>query len=370
MAKSKATPARRVKQTTVETTVSDGSDETEISVGGEGWGERDIPTPDALADLLGEEDGAVFKVYLLGSKPGDKPLTYCAEYTKESLSLETIRDSFGGGTYRISAKSADQRFLKNRTVSIFGLAKTAASTPGNAAPDSMLSVLMGLIQSQGTMIAAALARPEATHAPGPTFAEILQIIKAVEPREKSDPIEMLLKGLTLGRELGGDGGGNDLMGLAAKGLDAVKPLIAAQAAGTLPRANPRAAVIDARAGQPGPQNQPQATQPKTKEDMQAMINAKRLTWITQMTAQLVAWAQRGKNAELYAEVFLDNLPPFVTMDEIEARFSDPESISQLALLNPAVAECSAWIEEFRIHVLELLHQDDEEEAPRGGPVLN
>jgi hypothetical protein len=84
-----------------------------------------------------------------------------------------------------------------------------------------------------------------------------------------------------------------------------------------------------------------------------------------ITTDLVKRAARGKDPELYAEVFLDNLPTFVTEEEIAQRFQDANAIAQLAQVNPAVAEHAPWFESFRQSVLELLAGDDSEEPPHG-----
>ena len=102
-----------------------------------------------------------------------------------------------------------------------------------------------------------------------------------------------------------------------------------------------------------------------------MIDMKKITWLQKISADLCARAQRGKSAELYAEVFLDNLPPFVSEQEVAQRFQSPDAIAQLAQLNPNVAQFAPWFEEFRQHVIEILAgEEDLEEVPQGAHAAN
>lgn len=90
---------------------------------------------------------------------------------------------------------------------------------------------------------------------------------------------------------------------------------------------------------------------------------RQIQWVKAQLTALVGQASRGKSAELYAEVMLDNLPPFITPDDIAERIGAPDAIAQLAKLEPRVLQHAAWFEEFRKAVNEYLTDTDEPEAP-------
>lgn len=94
----------------------------------------------------------------------------------------------------------------------------------------------------------------------------------------------------------------------------------------------------------------------------------KLNWLRMQTKGLVHQAERGKNPELYAEVMLDNLPPFIAVEELRERMSADDAVAQLAFLNGDVMRHAEWFEEFRQCVLDLLDgpDDDTEEVQTAG----
>src|SRR5208283_1136607 len=233
---------------------------------------------------------------------------------RDTLSLDVIRATFGGGVYRITAYDAENHYVSSKQLAIAELPKDAApaAVPGvdiaailaaNKGGDSM-ALMLKMFESQSNMLTALLSKPAPVAPAGPTAMEIVQMIKAMEPKKSdTDPIELLMKGLELGRTLGGDGG-TDMLGLGVKALETLGPAIASGIAkqnganGAAPQpariANPQAAPISAQ-------------QNRSPEEMDTL---KKLTWLNRLTAELCQRAARGQNPDTYAEVCLDNLPPF------------------------------------------------------------
>lgn len=322
---------------------------------------------DALAALLGDSsDDVRYKVYLQPAKAGDK-VQYCATYGREELNLDTIRDTFGGGTFKITGFDSRNQYAGSKVVSIMGLPKTpqaAAPAPAPASGGNFELLLLKMLENQGNMVTALLNRPAPVVPAGPSVMEILALIKGMNTESKSDPVELLLKGLTLGKELGGSGE-TGLLDLGKSALETMAPLIRKQAesAPTVRVQNPAAAPRIAPATN-GHAAAPAAA--PTAEDKAKMEIVDKLRWLTRVTETLVKRAAARKSAELAAEIFMEDLPPFITPQEVFDRFSDPGALGMLAQLDPKVLTYAPWFEEFRQGVLAAFDVDEEPAAPPNG----
>lgn len=329
-------------------------------------------------DALDDAEGLRFQVHKLPSRAGERE-AYCYTYTGGDLSLDTIRETFGGGTFRITARDVKNQYAGSKRVTIIDLPKQPGLPAvqseflraGERSSSESMSLVMKMMETQSNLLASLLARPPPPPVTGPTALELVQLIKAME-RKESDPVGMLLKGLELGKSLGG-GGETSMLDVAAQGLSALGPLIAAQAAkpaAITPSRPPQSLPAAAAAGTAAPA----VTVPvegEAKESGEQVEILKKLNWLKLQTSQMVNLAARGKrpdgefvkDPELYAEVFMDNLPPFITIDEIVERLSQETAVAQLAQLVPAVAQHGEWFEQFKRSCLDCVEADDDEEAP-------
>lgn len=321
---------------------------------------------DVLAELLalGGGGGVSYTVHKVRGGPGEQ-LGYCQTYSRDDLNLDAIRDQFGGGQFTITGRNSQKQYAGQRTIDIKPLPKpptpagtTAAEIAAALAankPDpngGIMPLILKMIESQGQLLTAILTKPAPASPAGPSFMEILQMIKEMQPKGGADDsVKVLLQGLQLGRELGGDGGEKGILDVAEKGLDMLAPLLAEKAsagqtqpaAGTQPARQPAAVTK-----QPAPGTVP-AQPAAEKNPMLQKIN-----WLRHQTKALVYQASRGKSAELYAEVMLDNLPEFITADEILQRIKPDDAVQTLAQLNGDVLKFVPWFEEFRKAVIEFL----------------
>jgi hypothetical protein len=333
---------------------------------------------DVIAELrgMGAGDGYRYRVNKLSGKPGEAS-GYCATYDAGDLSLDAIREQFGGGKYRIRVVDQGGKYIGNATVEIVGLPKPAAPVTPAAAPvhdlggiaeiiaamrppapdaaagDRVTTMLLAMMENQGKMFQAMMSRDK-----GPSITEILALVQNKGGGDKSQ-VELLLEGLKLGRELGGDGGGSEL-DVANKGLDVLGQLIAqkqTEQAPAVPMA-PRALPAPATAATPAA--------PAGGQDMGLI---QKLNWLRAQATALVGQAKRQKNPELYAEVMLDNLPPFITAEEILQRLQAPDAVAQLAQLNAEVSQYAEWFEDFRQSVIELLTATPEPETDPETPAV-
>lgn len=359
-------------------TVVNTREETEIEVPA-AEPAADAPPDDIFSFEGFDADDGKFRVHRMPTKPGEGN-QYCQDYTRDELSYDAIRASWGGGKFRITAFDAQNRIAGSKQIFIAELPKTAMPAaivaPLSPAGDANRDLLMQMIKSQGDMVTALLSRETAPAPAGPTAMELVTLIKALQPADsaRTDPVALLLQGLELGKGLGG--GGTDLMDLAKSGLETLGPLIAKQAAAPaappaapVPRGTPRqlngaTAAVNGAAAPPAVPKEP------TIEEQAKLDILKKLKWLQTTAAHLCQLAAKQKSAELYAEVFLDNLPPYITPQEVFERFSAADAIAQLAQVEPGVRAYAPWFEEFRAEVLSMMTAEDDDEPPQGDAAPN
>src|SRR5271168_4345602 len=80
--------------------------------------EGDDETLDSILGL--NSQGERYTVHKEPSAAGGKR-EYCCSYTRDELSLDVIRDSFGGGTYRITGYDGNNRLTTSKQVAIISL---------------------------------------------------------------------------------------------------------------------------------------------------------------------------------------------------------------------------------------------------------
>lgn len=318
---------------------------------------------------------------------------YCATYSSAELSLDRIRDEYGAGKYKIRGLNERNRYIGGKNVSLVGGSKkpepvqvVKSDAPSftdmialmNQSSQRQMDMMMMMQKSQTDMLAAILGNGRA-NAPAydPNAAQanmiaMMGVMKDLFKPSETGAVDMLMRGLELGREIGGVGGegGMDWMSLAAKGLDTIKPALEAQAAATqnprpLPRPRPQNQPQPARIAAPAPAPAPQPPSPAEKaptapikdEDMNLLL----INWIRNQVRILAYQAKRKSDPELYATVFLDNLPPELTEDQLLAQFSQPDALDKLSIMCPEIIEHKAWFEDFKKSVIEMLSEEPEDE---------
>jgi len=353
---------------------------------------------DPLQELINEagEDGTIYTVKKIGGKPGE-PTGYCAKYSAAELSLDVIRDSFGPGKYQIIGRDSQSRYVGSKTVQIIESARPAqthAAQPQVMTPADMLlamqqqtQALVQALKPTGPdpilieLVRGMAARPVPVAPPGPTIMEMLALMKEMRPDNSSakESIDLLMRGLELGKELGGGGGDDSMMGLASKAMEMIPALAAAQPQQPtpnprpqLPRPQPAPGITSHPEGVPamnGPA--PAKVAPVATPEGDPMFT--KLNWLRVQTRALLNQAARGKDPGLYAEVMLDNLPPYIGASEILERMKSPTAIDDLTTLVPEVANHRVWFESFRVAVVDFLegNEDDDgdtDDAPEGDPL--
>jgi hypothetical protein len=303
--------------------------------------------------------------------PADKR-GFCAEYSAGEMSLARIQEEFGGGKYELRLLSPTGDYIRQKTVEL--QSRLGAVAPGQAPTSSPLSdpivqLILAQAKEQSTTLLAvlqsALARPQ------PAIADPLDMLvklKALLPEPAKGPSEMdlFLKGLEFGKDMGGGGGSETgIMDLIGEGIKHVGPMLAAKNSMGTSAALPLQPVrsLEAPAPRAIETSSDHARDPRTvtqPTDNETTPMLKVLNWLTKQTQALVFQASRGKNPNLYAEVFIDNLPDFVDKKDMLDRMTAENALQQLAQLNPNVAQFSDWFIVFRAATVQLLTEELEE----------
>lgn len=381
-AKTPAAPTGKTVETVTRTreVVEDPPAELDISGGGD---ELDAVDPLAKLDEIGVDGGAKYRVHRTSPTGFDG---YIGTYTREELEPDAIFAEWGGGRFRITVVDAAGKVRGNAILMIAGKPKhkadpaqsPTAMTPAPGLGSEMARVLEGIQASQvaaqkatdtqmamlTTLLTSLINKepPKAPPAPDP-LAMLEKAAAILKPREDSGgkAVEMLLKGMELAK---GFGGGDHEPGMADVFLEGFRTI--KDAAKLAPNAHqPRPA--QRRIAQPPAASAaaPDAPPPEPPTEAQ-----KQDAWIAQQVKFLTVQASRNKDPELYAELFLDNLPAFLSEEEAQRRMSDEGELRKLAEAVPAVMNYLPWFEKFREAVLTFIAQGARQAAEPGGVVVD
>lgn len=389
-----ALPGKRVV-TTVEERVEDVDSGGELDLS-EAPPDEDQDALSALSDLAG---GSEAKCEIRRTSPAEYA-GYCCSYSLSELSLDRLQAEWGGGKFSVRVRTAKGEFKGSVNIQIAGKPKhrddvAAVVSPAPAAPvvdvagiaTAINAANQGQIAMLTELVKGLIARPEVKPEKGP---DVLEIVTALAPILKpsqseggvAESMKLFREGLSMGRELAGDGGGegDTFTNLALKGMDMVTKVAAVQPQRQVQR---RPQAQPARLAAPLAENPPgtvAATDAPAKQELPPML--KLLNWLKQQTQLLVHQAKRKKNPGLYAELFLDNLPDGITLEQMYEKLAAESWLQDLADVtgNAEVLQHAAWFTEFRKEVLESLTPDDDEanagaidvanyEPPEGGEVI-
>lgn len=335
-----------------------------------------------MAELAGSSSSSV-TVYR--SNKGQQ-LAYVFKCTPDAFSLDTLRDKYNGGEFRLFITKEGQLW-KNKTVYVEPKQASAGEAPPTQAAE-LAAVMREGFTKQSELIAGVL-RTLASPAPAPAVPTLFSnldlpgVITAVSallstlrpPPPQPVPqgvnpdraIDMLMKGFELARELKGSEGGAEptLMGLMS---DLLKSPMVGQmvaAAQAQPTAPPRIAQQRPPQQPPKPPAQPLApplNTPPVQQPAQSFASETQPEpanpMLTQYLGLLCAKAAEGADPSLYADLVLDNLDGDL-LDSLLAR--KPTPVDGLIADYAPVAEHREWFEQLVAIIIEAL-------APEAPPV--
>ena len=359
----------------------------------------------AIDEMRGSAGTTVVIVKL--SPPEEKG--HCDSIPVAEFTMDELKKRYGAGSYKIRIRGPKGWVPGGGTVFISsaGIKKPNGTSGASGEAASFFEFLQKQeserrektsrllelgIPALGTIIAAIVNRPQGTDvaalitalkpAPGPTLADLSQTMinfKALAAPEKpaGDPVETVLKVFEAARELG-DGGGSK--GSGSNWVDIVRDLIkeVPQVAGPVLRGLQQRAAIRAGAQQTAPTviTAPQPVAPSApavaisaspSAEPAAQVSAgsaapprgngaDMLMFFKPMLQEklkiIAGWAQQGKDAQMYAELFLrehvpssvqDYLPPAKALEYL----NHEKWFETVCEWEPSLTNVREWCTTFR-----------------------
>lgn len=350
----------------------------ELDISGELAGAEDSD-PLAKLDEIGVDGSAKYRVHRTSPSGFDG---YIGTYTRDELSPDRIFEEWGGGRFRITVVDGKGAIRGNAILMVAGKPKhksEPASAPQPVAQQGAgeLAGVLSAIQAsnvaareaQGaqitllTTLLTSLINKEAPKQPPPPdpLAMLEKAANILKPRGDSgaDAVKMLLQGMEIANKFGGGGHEPGMADVFLEGFKTIK-----EAVDKVPNAHRPRSAQRRIAAPPGavPAAEVAAPAPPAEPVTDAMRQDR---WIKQQVEFLVVQASRQKDPELYAELFLDNLPAFLAEEEAQRRMSDEGELRKMAEAVPAVMNYLPWFEKFREAVLGFIEQGTRQAADHG-----
>ena len=322
---------------------------------------------DALVSEFRGVDDTSLSVFRQGV--GKNNLAFLFSSTPDDMGgsdiMEKCRDEYGGGDFRMHVRD-NAGLVRNVGFSV----EAPKEKPEPEKSEGLgIAELMTIMQTsndkmmmmfQSTMAAMAEAfKGQQNNQPAfdPIAAQtaIIQSVATLkglteDKKPSKDPIDMLVQGVTLAKEIAGKDGETNSSDILLEAIKQFAPTIttAASQAGA---GNPQIP------GAPQPPGDPQAEADAAREvqmNMQKMV-------IKGQVDFLVNCAKANKDPELYAELLLDQVGPDMAVSFV----NQPDAMEKLAAINTEVLQYRIWFEELKRHILEMTAEDSDETEPTG-----
>lgn len=339
-----------------------------------------------MSELENGGDDIKLSVYRL-PRDGAAKGAFLTTMHPDDFSLEFLQREYGSGYFRIQLRGPTGQLLANQSISIEST-RREDNAPGANDLARVLDVFQKTQEENNRRYEALLeklADRAAVAPPAPPALNMVELMTLMNQQQQNmvslfqvlnkdkggggDSIEVLLKGLELGKELGAQGGGgsaepDSIFGLAkaiGPGLlslasAAVANAPAAQAPVMAPNPAPR--TVPTPPPQALPQPTPQPVQPEDQTDMNMVMKAQ----LKAALGFLCAQAQAEADPQLYAEMVIDNLLRF-DPQVIESLLWSDNALDTLAQIHNGVNQFRPWFERLR---QEALLMRDAEAAQAAG----
>lgn len=312
-----------------------------------------VVDPDELDELSavldeGEDaDAATCSVYRL--HPNEKP-GYLFKCPVPAFSIDRLRDEFGGGSFRVFVRDARQRIRARRDLRIEA-PRMPPSSPVDVrpqvqdAPNAIEVQLSGLTRAVEALLAAQVRQAQA--APALTEDQMLERMLRYKQLFGTPPAsgsggEAVLAAFTQGMEMAGrfadDSREKSTTDILHTAVAEFAPALAQIVSG----GGARAATAP-------------ATTPATEDAMQMH----ELMRYRAQIRQLCAKAARGADPALYADLLLDEFGP----DAVGAMVTNPDIMTRLVSLEPAVAQHESWFHSLLEQLKAALDDTDGDSKP-------
>lgn len=329
--------------------------------------------PAALISDLGPE--AQLVTLYRADPAAPSRFAYLDSFPADGFSLDAVRNTYGGGTYRLHIRNGARQVKKQFGFSIAGLPKNPTPQPTDAQPtratqteSQELREVVRALQDTVKSLAAAQARPAAD--PMQTAVQLLGVMQAAQAaavqqfRDVSDAggskrgmslqdmRELLQEGIRLGEERASAGAGQadplvDLAGkLGPQLLTLIERGLAQERGRPVPGALPPGVVGTI----------PPAPQPPAAEGADVPDWARRLRpW----GAQLAYMARQDADPEPLSETIAQILPAG-DVGQLCALLAQPDALQQVLQAVPELAPYEGWCDRLLVALAERW------EIPAGG----
>lgn len=307
-----------------------------------------------LTDLSGDEEGGKVNVY---RQKGDnsKKLTYLFSCAPEEFTLETLRDEYGAGDFRVQVRKGGL-LLANKLISVEAPKNSDQNTNKNFNPNDMLSIVQHSIAQNNEKI----------------FEMMLKLADRQSGVAAIDPMQMqssMIQNMVMMKELIGGKQSSEspekMLELFFKGMEFAKGTISEtgepSGMGLVMEAiktfgKPIAEMTTAMSKQQG--MIPQALPVPMSNPIPTPVTPKKSAFETYIP-YLFDKATNGKNPETYAEMLVDeiqhaDLIPIIQQPDFIEHCS--KSINQ-----PFNDEIKEWFAELQTIVLEFYEEEQKED---------
>jgi hypothetical protein len=333
----------------------------------EGESEAESPPPDqdelrAIAEMEGGSD--IKWTVTRTSDFGNKRAGYVGTLTTGDVSMETIANEWGKGTYRVRGTRSNGQFVKSTTVVIAEEPKRPpqALMPAGSGPTSSVQDFIALMDARAeregekwlkwAAILSPLLAPAFSNlfggAKGTTLTELttaLANIKQLDGGTKVDQMQEFTKLLELVDKVKGDEkpAGSTWADIVRDGIGQVGPILG----GLVQLKTGHALPAPAAAATPAIENA------KTAEES-PMIGL--LAWFKSQLEGLIYQASRNRDPLLYAEVVLDNVPAGADLAQLRGILAAEDWWQKLVMFSPGVQPYPQWFAECRAELLKGLDE--------------
>jgi len=322
---------------------------------------------------------------------------FCGECSTGELTLQHIAECYGPGRYRVVGMRPNGQYFKSSRVSITKQVKKPETTADLASlmqglqksdTSGLMPLLLASMNSNAQIVAAALARPEKPDREFP-WKEIIAVtplaltgLKEFFARkdESGEAMDKFLKTLTIVEKLRGhdEKAGSTWTDIIRDAMSALPAMVtrtsaAQRTTGAESAANPRTVPQplpgvprDTAANVPASTDHGTAEAVATPEAIEATDEIKAMMWLREQLETLVTKAAANRNAVLYAEVFLEELPAFIPDEMIVQLLGDAQWFERLCQFDARVEPYRGWFETFTEALLNLIHEESDDDTGRTG----
>lgn len=355
---------------------------------------------------------------------------HMATWPDARVTLDNIKDNFGGGVYRCKGFRSSGGYAGHKTVRIAGdairkkvsveaapttntgfdvqgfLAQMEARDERRRREDrelqdrrdaqrekyiltlgpAVLTALGGLFNRPQLDVGALAAamRPPAPPDPLQMIAALKQLAPEA-PKPTTDPMATAIQLFELLADKAGAGQGRaDWLDIVKEGVKVLGPSVGGAIEATIQQAhanaqNPQASGVHPQgssngaaspAALPAPSVSPQLQHQAQEAGMLDLLPY--LPWLKGQLSKLANAASRNRDPELYAAMFLEELPSGLTPKRVLELLSRPDWLDQLARFEPAIVDATVpWWQRLQQLILVMIRESQAPApapAPKGAPV--